>query len=69
MTRILKLVDKMCKYEMDLVVVWKIQSWHNFVHSQMDRWTDNQYNQYTLFHFIGEGYNNSILNNIIESHN
>ena len=50
-THLLKLLNKMCKYEMDPMSLLKIQSWHDSVH----RWTDGQTDKvkpvYTFQHF------------------
>ena len=40
--RWVKLVDKMCKYEMDPAILWKIQSGHNSFYSRTDKWTEEE---------------------------
>ena len=61
MTHLLKLVDEMCKHEMDPVSIvgdteWACLSQHT------ERWTDGRtdgrtkWNQYTPLNFVGDAY-------------
>ena len=55
MTHLLKLLDKMCKYEKDPA---SIRSGHDSVHRQTDGWTDKVKPVYPPFNFVEGGYNN-----------
>ena len=55
MTHLLKLLDKMCKYEMDPMRLLKIQSGHDSVHRRTDGQTDKVIPVYPPINFVEAG--------------